>query len=68
MAVLGYIPGMSLCLGLSHWALQTQGIMILITPVTAGGVLGLTVLMCLGSALFAIQKVTNVDPAIVFKA
>jgi putative ABC transport system permease protein len=68
MAVLGYIPGMSLCVGLSHWALQTQGIMILITPVTAGGVLGLTVLMCVGSALFAIQKVTKVDPAIVFKA
>lgn len=68
MAVLGYIPGMLLCVGLSHWALQTQGIMILITPITAGGVLGLTVLMCVGSALFAIQKVTSVDPAIVFKA
>jgi putative ABC transport system permease protein len=68
MAILGYIPGMLLCLGLSHWALQTQGIMILITPITAGGVLVLTVLMCTGSALFAIQKVTRVDPAIVFKA
>jgi putative ABC transport system permease protein len=68
MAVLGYIPGMLLCVGLSHWALQTQGIMILITPITAGGVLALTVLMCTGSALFAIQKVTSVDPAIVFKA
>ncbi len=68
MAILGYIPGMLLCVGLSHWALQTQGIMILITPFTAAGVLGITVLMCVGSALFAIQKVTGVDPAIVFKA
>ncbi|MGK7902017.1 MAG: ABC transporter permease [Hormoscilla sp.] len=68
MAVLGYIPSMGLCLGLASWALTTQGIMILITPLSAAGVLGITVLMCVGSAFFAIQKVTRVDPAIVFKA
>ncbi|MBW4521984.1 MAG: ABC transporter permease [Scytolyngbya sp. HA4215-MV1] len=68
MAVLGYIPGILLCLGLGSWTLATQGIIILITPLTAGGVLLVTVSMCIGSALFAIQKVTHVDPAIVFKA
>lgn len=68
MAVLGYIPSMLLCLGLGAWTVATQGIMILITPLTATGLFGVTVIMCVGSALFAIQKVTHVDPAIVFKA
>jgi putative ABC transport system permease protein len=68
MAVLGYIPSLALCLGLGAWTFSTQGIMILITPLTATGILGLTVVMCVGSALFAIQKVTHVDPALVFKS
>lgn len=68
MAVIGYIPGMLLCWGLGNWTLATQGIVILITPVTAVAVFGVTILMCVGSALFAIQKVSHVDPAIVFKA
>lgn len=68
MAVLGYIPSMALCLGLGAWTQAAKGIMILITPTTAGGILVLTVVMCVGSALFAVQKVTRVDPAIVFKA
>lgn len=68
MGVLGYLPSLALCLGLGAWTFQTQGIMILITPLTAVGVLGLTIFMCVGSAMFAIQKVTRVDPAIVFKS
>lgn len=68
MAILGYLPGMLLCFGVGAWTFATQGIMILITPVTAIAVFGLTVLMCVGSAIFAIQKVTKLDPAIVFKA
>ena len=68
MGVLGYLPSLALCLGLGAWTFQTQGIMILITPLTAAGVLGLTIFMCVGSALFAIQKITRVDPAIVFKS
>ncbi|MEM7553618.1 MAG: FtsX-like permease family protein [Cyanobacteria bacterium P01_A01_bin.84] len=68
MAILGYIPGMLLCWGLGAWTLVSQGIVILITPMTAIGVFGITVFMCVGSALFAIQKVSHVDPAIVFKA
>lgn len=68
MGVLGYLPSLALCLGLGAWTFQTQGIMILITPLTAAGVLGLTIFMCVGSAIFAIQKITRVDPAIVFKS
>jgi putative ABC transport system permease protein len=68
MAILGYIPGMLLCIGVGYWTYTTQGIMILITPASAMAVFGITIVMCVGSALFAIQKVTRVDPAIVFKA
>ena len=68
MAILGYLPSLVLCFGVGAWTSATQGILILITPATAFGVFGITVVMCVSSALFAIQKVTRVDPAIVFKA
>ncbi|MBW4573729.1 MAG: ABC transporter permease [Aphanothece sp. CMT-3BRIN-NPC111] len=68
MAILGYLPGMVLCSGVAAWTFTTQGIIILITPLTAIAALGITVVMCVSSAIFAIQKVTRVDPAIVFKA
>lgn len=67
MAVLGYIPGMLLCLGLSA-TVASQGIIILITPGAAIGVFGIILVMCVGSGFLAIQKVTRIDPAIVFKA
>ncbi|AFY76527.1 MAG: ABC transporter permease [Hydrococcus sp. C42_A2020_068] len=66
MAVLGYIPGMLICLGLSA-AVAEQGIIILITPGAAVGVFGIIVAMCIGSAFLAIRKVTRIDPAMVFK-
>lgn len=66
MAVLGYIPGMLLCLGVSA-AVAGQGIIILITPGAAAGVFGIIVTMCIGSGFLAIRKVTRIDPAIVFK-
>lgn len=68
MAVLGYLPSMALCYGIATWTYATQGILILITPLSAIAVFGLTVIMCVGSAIFAIQKVTRLDPAMVFKA
>lgn len=68
MAILGYFPSIALCMGLGAWTMATQGIMILITPTTALILFGVTVGMCASSAVFAIQKVTRVDPAIVFKA
>jgi putative ABC transport system permease protein len=39
---------------------------VVITPALMGGVLLLTVLMCIGSALTAIVKVVRIDPAMVF--
>jgi putative ABC transport system permease protein len=68
MAVLGYIPGIALCAGVASWTAATQGLMILITPASATVIFGTTVLMCISSAVFAINKVTRVDPAIVFKS
>ena len=68
MAILGYIPGLAIGLGVGAWTYASQGISILITPTTAIAVLGITLVMCVGSAIFAIQKVTRLDPAIVFKA
>lgn len=68
MSVLGYIPSLALCIGLGFWTFSTQGIMILITPITGTVIFCITVVMCVGSALFATQKVTRVDPAIVFKS
>lgn len=68
MAGIGYIPGILACWGLGTWTSATQGIVILITPITALGVFAITLFMCLSSAIFAIQKVNLVDPAIVFKA
>jgi len=68
MAVLGYLPGIALCFVLGAWTLETQAVEILISPITAAGVFGITIVMCIGAAVFAIQKVTHLDPAIVFKA
>ena len=67
MALLGYIPGMGLSMVLGAWTLQTQAIQILVTPASAAAVFGLTLVMCSGSAIFAIQKVISLDPALVFK-
>ncbi len=68
MAILGYLPSMALCWGVAAWTLASQGILILITPNVAIAVLGITVIMCVGSGVFAIQKVMHLDPASVFKA
>jgi putative ABC transport system permease protein len=68
MALLGYLPGMGLVLLMGSWTQKAQAIQILVGPMTAGGVLVLTVVMCCGAAIFAIQKVTRLDPAMVFKS
>ncbi len=68
MAVLGYVPGIALSAGLGAWTAQAQAIAILINPGIAAGVFVITVVMCSGAAVFAIQKVTRLDPAMVFKS
>jgi putative ABC transport system permease protein len=67
MALLGYIPGIGMSMVLGAWTQQTQAIQILITPASAATVFGITLVMCSGSAVFAIQKVIALDPALVFK-
>jgi putative ABC transport system permease protein len=47
---------------------QKGGAAILLPLPVAIGILGLTVLMCTGAALVSINKVTRLDPAVVFKA
>lgn len=66
MGVLGYIPGLGLCMALGSWTLQAQAVLILITPGSAVAIFGITLAMCAGSALIAIQKVVALDPALVF--
>ena len=68
MGLCGYLPGVGLSLGVSAWAMAEAGVIIAITPVSVIVTFGGTILMCVGSALFAIQKINRVDPAIVFKA
>ncbi|HMD01855.1 MAG TPA: FtsX-like permease family protein [Candidatus Baltobacteraceae bacterium] len=68
MAVLGYVPGLALSAIVAALAQARRGVSISITPLGALGVFGLTLAMCTGAALFAVQRVTRVDPAIVFKA
>jgi putative ABC transport system permease protein len=68
MAVLGYLPGMGIVLLVGSWTQTAQAVQILVGPMTAGGVLVLTIVMCCGAAIFAIQKVTRLDPAMVFKS
>ncbi|HEY9603087.1 MAG TPA: FtsX-like permease family protein [Allocoleopsis sp.] len=68
MAVLGYLPSTLLCYGIATWTYTAKGILILITPPLAIAIFALTVTMCIGSAIFAIQKVTRLDPAMVFKS
>jgi putative ABC transport system permease protein len=68
MAILGYLPAMILCLGLARVINNTQGELLLINAQSAIAIFVVTIIMCIGSAIFAIQKVNRVDPAIVFKA
>ncbi|MGB8702162.1 MAG: FtsX-like permease family protein [Thermosynechococcaceae cyanobacterium] len=68
MALFGYLPGMGLVLLVGSWTQKAQAVQILVGPMTAGGVFFLTLIMCSGAAIFAIQKVTRLDPAMVFKS
>lgn len=64
-AVIGYALGMVLSLGIG-WASQHTTLQVLMTPGLAAVLFGLTVGMCVLSAISAIYKVTRIDPAAVF--
>ena len=65
-AVLGY----ALAMLIAHFVVQASekgGAVILMPPSVAVGMLFLAVVMCIAAALVSINKVTKIDPALVFK-
>lgn len=68
LAILGYIPGFGISLGLYDLALRaTSGTLPLqMTLERAGLVMGLTLGMCLVSGLISIQRMVQANPADVF--
>lgn len=65
-AVIGYALGMIVSGFVVH-ASQAGGAAILMPPSMAVGMFFVTLLMCVGAALVSINKVTRIDPAMVFK-
>jgi putative ABC transport system permease protein len=69
-AVASAIVGYLLAMAVSYFVVkgsQTGGAAIMVPPEMAIGMLGLTVVMCVGAAFVSISKVTRLDPAMVFK-
>jgi putative ABC transport system permease protein len=64
--LIGYAIGMSVSLLVSQGSLQGTTAIILPGPLVVG-LLGLTLLMCIGASVVSINKVTRIDPAMVFK-
>ena len=65
-AVVGYV----LAMGVSYFVIkgsQSGGAAIMVPPQMVAGMFVLTVVMCVGAALVSINKVTRLDPAMVFK-
>jgi len=57
-------------MAVSHFVVegsQRGGAAILLPTPVAVGMLGLTLVMCIGAALVSINTVTRLDPAMVFK-
>lgn len=64
--LIGYIIGMSIALFVSYISLKGTTGIILPWELVAG-LFGLTLLMCIGASVVSINKVTRIDPAMVFK-
>lgn len=65
-AVIGYVLGMIVSTFVVQGS-QKGGAAILMPPSMAAGMFFLTLAMCVGAALVSINKVTHLDPAMVFK-
>ena len=65
-AVVGYLLAMAVSYVVVKGS-QSGGAAILVPPRMVVGMLGLTIVMCVGAALVSINKVTRLDPAMVFK-
>lgn len=64
--LIGYVIGMSLSLFVSRASMQGTTAIIL-PPLIIAALLILTLLMCIGASLVSINKVTRLDPAMVFR-
>jgi len=65
-AVIGYVLGMLVSIFVVHGS-QKVGASILLPRPMAVGMFVLTLLMCIVAAIVSINKVTHIDPAMVFK-
>lgn len=66
LSVVGFVPGIVLSGVLYQGLAAYTGLLMNLTPARAAMVLGLTVMMCLGSGLLAIRKLLTADPAGLF--
>ena len=66
LAVVGFLPGLIASLACYEFIYEKSGIPLAMTLLRAGGVLLLTTIMCLGSALLAVRKVQRANPADLF--
>jgi putative ABC transport system permease protein len=66
LGVIGFVPGVAICERLYAVAKQATMLPMAIAPLRAAEVLGLTLVMCWGSALIAMRKLRAADPADVF--
>ncbi|HTW31991.1 MAG TPA: ABC transporter permease [Candidatus Sulfotelmatobacter sp.] len=65
-AVIGYGLGMIVSVLVVHGS-EKGGAAVLMPPSMAAGMFFVTLLMCIGAAMVSINKVTHIDPAMVFK-
>lgn len=66
LAILGYIPGFAISLGLYEYIYQATSLPIYMTFSRASLVLFLTTLMCFTSGIISINKLREADPADLF--
>jgi putative ABC transport system permease protein len=69
-AIISALGGYALAMAVSRFVVegsQKGGAAILLPRPMAVGMLGVTLIMCIGAALVSINKVTKLDPAMVFK-
>jgi putative ABC transport system permease protein len=65
-AAIGYVVGIAVA-SLAEFASRNSGTNILLPIPVRAALFGLTLVMCLGAAMVSINKVTKIDPALVFK-
>ncbi len=66
LAVIGFIPGVICSIGLYTLLANATNLAVAMTAGRAAQVLGLTIVMCTGSAALATRKLVKLDPADVF--